>query len=419
MLSYSILRLFFIQISCNYISVKINQSVMQRNTLIPYLTALFSGGTPSGADFKQLIEGLGTQLDRPHIVCVSDFDNIPDNQLLVTTYATASTTMPNGCGCSSLPAPSGSKSVIAKSEKVINILCDYFKEGWAIECVGKCTGSLCARAYYYVVSMDATTNTYEVVSLQFNNPKHDKNGYSSASCVRVLRMMYNRRSGCITETDSRLLLSDATPVVRSNDVRSIKVVYNEPPMVEDGVLYIQVKLSPLMTPEASITELSQSAVTISWPAITGAVHYEVRNGDTVHTTTATTYTFTGLQPDSMYTFGVRAIADGKTYSNSSWKYVVTETKNSVILQTPAIRVTSTDADRGVVASWDAVQGATSYSYRVGCGCDCAPLITGITTTSVTIFGLMPNQPYTLQVKAVSNEEAVLDSDWAAVGFTTK
>ena len=75
--------------------------------------------------------------------------------------------------------------------------------------------------------------------------------------------------------------------------------------------------------------------------------------------------------------------------------------------------------RIAVASWDEVAGATSYSYRVGCGCDCASLVTGITTTSITIFGLMPNQSYTLQVKAVSNEEAVLDSDWAAVGFTTK
>lgn len=393
---------------------------MQRNKLIPYLTALFSDGNPSGADFKVLIEGLGSQADRPHIVCVSEGSNIPDNQIITSTYAMSSVGMGNssgcGCGCNGIPAPGSSSS---KSERVVNILCDYFRQGWELECVGKCTGSLCARAYYYVLSMDASTNVYEIVSIQFSNPGFDVCSIASCQCIRILRFLYNRNSGCVEKRDSRLVLTDKVPVVQSADIRGIKVVYDEPPKREDGILYIQLELAPLMKPEVMVTGTSQSKIDISWGAVTGALYYEVKLDDMKYDVSGTSFSFVGLDPDTEHTIAVRAMADGRTNSNSGWSYVIAETKDSMILMTPAVRVVSTVASSGVVLEWDAVEGATSYSYRIGCGCSCGALVTGITDTRVVVEGLQPGMQYTLQLKAVSVEVAVLDSDWAAVGFMTR
>lgn len=402
---------------------------MFRNQLIPYLSALFSSGNPSPRDFEELIKGLGSQSDRPHISCVSDSVNIPDNQLVKVTYAMPAVSGGSGssggcgCGCRNIPVPvsrtSGGSSQ-TRSEKVINILCDYFKEGWEIDCVGLCTGTLAARAYYFVVSMDSANNTYEIMSVQFNNPGFDSNGVLSSTCVRMLRMRYNRTSQCITEVDSHLLLSDRTPVVQSCEVRAIKIVYDEPPKVEDGVLYIQFNLVPLRKPDLEVTALSQSSVTLSWSPVEGAVHYEFRMSDQDEPVVVdgTTYTIGGLSPDMVYTMSVKAVADGVTRSNSSWSHIVVETKCSMILQTPAVRIISTVAATGVVAEWEPVEEATSYSYQIGCGCTNS-LVTGVTDTRISIDGLDPDRQYTLRVKAVSVEESVLDSDWAAIGFKTK
>ena len=58
---------------------------MYRSQLLTYLSALFSSGNPSASDFQKLIQGLGSESDRPHIVCVSSASNIPDDQLLTST----------------------------------------------------------------------------------------------------------------------------------------------------------------------------------------------------------------------------------------------------------------------------------------------------------------------------------------------
>lgn len=410
---------------------------MYRSALLPYLTALFSGGNPSGSDFAKLIQGLGSQEDRPHIKCVSEGVFIPDNQLLVSTYAvptvSGSSTSSSSyigmggcsCGCSALPIPGGSGGSIgngtSKQERVIDILCDYFKNGWALDVVGTCTGCPCARAYYVVMGFDPSTNIYDVVSVQFNNPKFDYNGFASERCIRVFRMGYNRASGCVVSSNANLVLTEAVPVVQSSDIKAIKVVYSEPPMVEDGVLYIRLKLSQLVSPTLKVDKVSQETVAVSWGAIEGAVGYEITmdDGQTKTPVSGTSYTFSSLTPNTQYTIGVRAIGDNKTHASSSWFYVVVETLGSMILQTPAPEVVSTSAANGVVISWDAVPMATSYSYRLGCGCSCGELVTGVTGTSITLRGLAVGQQYSCSVKAVSTEGSVLDSEWAVVGFTTK
>lgn len=405
---------------------------MYRSQLLPYLTALFSGGNPSGSDFAKLIQGLGSEEERPHIICVSEGGFIPDNQLLTSTYplpliggdvnsAVGSSVSGCGCGCSMLPTPGGSGvSSTSKQERVINILCDYFRNGWLLDVKGACTGSPCAVAYYVVLGYDSSANVYDICSVQFCNPRFDSNGFDSARCVRIFRMSYNRATGCVVDSSARLLLTDVTPVVQSTDIRGIKVIYSAPPKVEDGILYIQLKLSPLSAPIVEVDGVSQERISLSWGSVADAVGYEVTidNGTTRIPVDGLSYAFAGLSPKTKYTIGVRAVGDYKKHASSSWSYTVVETKGSTILQTPAPTVVSTSASAGVTIRWSAVPYATSYSYRVGCGCGCGELITGVTDTSIVLRGLAPNEQYTCSVKAVSTEESVLDSDWAVVGFTT-
>lgn len=403
---------------------------MYRSQLIPYLTALFSGGNPSAADFAQLVQGLGSEADRPHISCASNGTFIPDNQIIVSTVAVPAVgggVVGSGTGaCCCIPAPGSSTSVAGstKEEKVINVLCDYFRNGWQLDVQGTCAGTPCAHAYYFVLSMTSVTGgagIYDIYSIQRYNPGFDKNGVSSEKCIRVLRLRYNRSTECVVETASRLVLTDATPVVQSNEIKAIKIVYSTPPKIEDGVLYIQLKLAPVGTPEVTVTSVSQETIALSWGAVANAEKYEVvlKDVGTVIPVSGVSYTFTGLQPNKQYVVGVRAVGDGVNFASSSWTYMVVSTKNSVILQTPAPVVVSTSAASGVTIRWDAVPEAGSYSYRVGCGCSCGELVTGVMGTSVVLSGLAAGQSYQFSVKAVGTEASILDSDWATVGFTTK
>ena len=196
---------------------------MLRPALVSYLEPLFKDGArPSGADFKSLIEGLGFDTDRPRIVCYASGSNIPDDLLLTSTW-----TIPND----------------GTVMPVINVLCDYFHLGCQVDCIGVCNSDERISAYYFVSWEDTSTSVYTIYSIQFNNPGFNRSGLASESCVRFLKLVYNRESQTLVSSDARLLLTSLSGAITSNDVQSIKVVTSDPPMQEDGVLYIQMPSS--------------------------------------------------------------------------------------------------------------------------------------------------------------------------------
>lgn len=186
---------------------------MFRSQLIPYLTAMFSSGNLTSADYQKLISGLGSESDRPHIVCSSSTNNIPDDLLLSSEYempvvrpATGSGSC-SSCCCPPAPTPPAPPVPDTHMEKVINILCDWFREGWLLDCVGVSTVTSSAKAYYWVVSSDSASGVFDILSVQFGNPGFDTETISSAKCVRVLRLVYNREQQSVVSTDSWLLLT--------------------------------------------------------------------------------------------------------------------------------------------------------------------------------------------------------------------
>lgn len=185
---------------------------------------MFSSGNLTSADYQKLISGLGSESDRPHIVCSSSTNNIPDDLLLTSEYEmpvvrpAAGSGSCSSCCCPPAPTPPAPPVPDTRMEKVINILCDWFREGWLLDCVGVSTVTASARAYYWVVSMDASAGTFDILSIQFGNPGFDTETISSAQCVRVLRIVYNRQQQSVVSTESWLLLTDAAGGGSSIDI---------------------------------------------------------------------------------------------------------------------------------------------------------------------------------------------------------
>ncbi|MGO4820742.1 MULTISPECIES: endonuclease [unclassified Flavobacterium] len=91
---------------------------------------------------------------------------------------------------------------------------------------------------------------------------------------------------------------------------------------------------PLSAPaNLTASNTTQTKTELSWEAATAAVSYEIYNGTTLATTTtATTYTVTGLTASTSYTFTVKAVDADDNTSEASNAVAVTTLSNST---TPA------------------------------------------------------------------------------------
>lgn len=86
------------------------------------------------------------------------------------------------------------------------------------------------------------------------------------------------------------------------------------------------------------------------------------------------------------------------------------------LSAPSLKAATAVTDTSFVISWDAVEGATSYTLKLIVGTD-TTTISGITDNSYTIKGLSAGTNYTYIVKAISSEKG-FDSDDTKSDTTT-
>ena len=129
-----------------------------------------------------------------------------------------------------------------------------------------------------------------------------------------------------------------------------------------------VSVTPIGTTPSAPSGISTAAgdgqVTLSWSAPAGANHYEIfQNGTSVGTSTAASYTATGLTNGTSYSFTVVAYRDNSTGSTPSTAVTVTPIANAPGQPTSLV---ATAGDARVVLNWTAPAGATSYRvYRNG------------------------------------------------------
>ena len=108
---------------------------------------------------------------------------------------------------------------------------------------------------------------------------------------------------------------------------------------------------------------NSNGLTLSWGAVTGATRYDVKLGADGPAMTVppavTSYTFTGLDPNTEYRLYVHARNGGGA---SEWKSVAATTLST--LTPPPSDLTVTEVTpTSIKLSWDAVVGATSYEVK--------------------------------------------------------
>lgn len=172
------------------------------------------------------------------------------------------------------------------------------------------------------------------------------------------------------------------------------------------------------SPVQSATTVSQ--LTFVWDKVEGAVQYayelrdpqnELVSGDV---TTETTATFTKLKDNTLYTLNVWAL----TALNSEKKgspVTSFKAKTDEIIQLSAPQLTAGKGNGGVLISWTAIEHADSYSYTVYDEGGKKKKEGSVTDSQVLIGGLAIGT-YTIEVTAVSEQEAYSNSEIATLTF---
>jgi RHS repeat-associated protein len=147
-------------------------------------------------------------------------------------------------------------------------------------------------------------------------------------------------------------------------------------------------------PSVSATSTSNT-VSLSWGYVSGANSYKVyENGSFVGETSGTSYTITGLTPNTSYTFGVRAHNENGDSGEGTVSVQTKQTATQIPSAPTGITYYKTWND--VTLNWNSVNGATGYKiYKDGSS------VGSTSGTSFYISGLAENTQYTFGVSAVN------------------
>lgn len=130
-------------------------------------------------------------------------------------------------------------------------------------------------------------------------------------------------------------------------------------------------LIPLEKTEGKVDVATFCSLTMQWAKVQGARQYSytlTKNGDDAilhrDVTRDNRVTFTDLEYDTEYRLEVLAYsAIGSGYTTSEPIVIIARTPDLTTMQTPT-NVTISAEVNTVIVEWDAVQGATDYSYKV-------------------------------------------------------
>ncbi|MBR1775251.1 MAG: fibronectin type III domain-containing protein, partial [Bacteroidales bacterium] len=161
--------------------------------------------------------------------------------------------------------------------------------------------------------------------------------------------------------------------------------------------------------DLAVTGQTQNSVTIVWTGNASSYDVQLDNG-TIQNTTATTYTFNNLTPNTSYTAKVRSnCGEDKT---SDWVTISFKTDPAgaedcvAPTNVQAVSVTQT----GATITWEGE--ADSYDVQVGIS---EPVT--VSAKSYECTGLTANTTYTVKVRANCSDEK--HSDWVSVTFKTQ
>jgi poly(hydroxyalkanoate) depolymerase family esterase len=167
----------------------------------------------------------------------------------------------------------------------------------------------------------------------------------------------------------------------------------------------------------TVTATTDTMVSLSWSAVSGASSYNVyRSGTKVNTSaiSTTSYTDTGLSSGTTYSYTVSAVNGSGNEGPQSSSLNATTTGTPAGPQAPTGLAVSGTTDTTVSLNWSAVSGVSSYNvYRNGTKVNTS----AITTTSYTDSGLAASTTYSYTIASV-NSSGTVGPQSAAVNVTT-
>jgi fibronectin type 3 domain-containing protein len=154
----------------------------------------------------------------------------------------------------------------------------------------------------------------------------------------------------------------------------------------------------------SATANSDTAIALTWTAVSGATHYDVErsldNGaswSAAGTIATASFTDTGLTPSTTYTYHVRA---GNGTGSSAYSSPASATTQAAIPGVPTGLSATANSDTAIAVTWTAVSGATHYDVERSLDNGASWNAAGTTATaSFTDTGLTPSTTYTYHVRA--------------------
>jgi hypothetical protein len=158
----------------------------------------------------------------------------------------------------------------------------------------------------------------------------------------------------------------------------------------------------------SASNITQTSADITWNAT--ASLYEIRiDAGTIETITTNSYTFTNLNPNTFHAVEVRAVCEEEV---STWVSTTFTTLEEVVTPEPCDAPTALAANNITETSAEITWNGTASTYEIKVNGGESETLT---TTSKTLTNLTPNTAYTIEVRAVCEEQT---SAWVSTNFTT-
>lgn len=147
---------------------------------------------------------------------------------------------------------------------------------------------------------------------------------------------------------------------------------------------------------------TNTRMTISWDAVSGAASYLVKVGNTERECTGTTYMWTGLMPDTVYTYGIMA---KNSAAFGLWSDERTKTTLPGIPEIPS-GLKAEAAASMITVTWDASSGSTGYEIEAD-----GLILNNRDSLIYRHTGLMPDTEHTYRVRA---RNSAGKSGWSSI-----
>ena len=156
----------------------------------------------------------------------------------------------------------------------------------------------------------------------------------------------------------------------------------------------------LSTPEDLAAATSQTAITLNWSPVDNAAGYELEmDGAVTKDIVSTTYTYSGLVPNSQHVFRVRAVKQGGA---SAWSKILTKSTQISTFGKP--NLTAVNKKTSIIIMWNEIVGSTGYDIDVD-----GTVYPNVANRKYVHTNLTPGALHIYKVKA-KNGQAV--TDWS-------